>query len=101
MNVRKFLDAIIVNSSEYPRTVILGNPGAGKSSLLQYLEKRPHSWRQQLCFRGRRLKAFDVWSDMIVKDNLIIVAHSNHCLNYDFCDYVMDYDSFRESDPMM
>ena len=38
---------------------------------------------------------------MIVKDNLIIVAHSNHCLNYDFCDYVMDYDSFRESDPMM
>ncbi|MDB9418313.1 hypothetical protein [Microcystis aeruginosa] len=32
----------------------------------QYLEKRPHSWRQQLCFQGRRLKAFDVWSDMIV-----------------------------------
>ncbi len=27
----------IVNSSEYPRTVILGDPGAGKSSLLQYL----------------------------------------------------------------
>ena len=33
------LDSVlnIVNSSEYPRTVILGNPGAGKSSLLQYL----------------------------------------------------------------
>ncbi|MCA2796290.1 MAG: DUF1257 domain-containing protein [Microcystis sp. M100S2] len=27
----------IINSSEYPRTVILGDPGAGKSSLLQYL----------------------------------------------------------------
>ncbi|MCA2691227.1 MULTISPECIES: NACHT domain-containing protein [unclassified Microcystis] len=27
----------IVNSSEYRRTVILGDPGAGKSSLLQYL----------------------------------------------------------------
>jgi len=34
----------------------------------QYLEKRPHPWRQQLCFQGRRLKAFDVWSDMIVND---------------------------------
>ena len=32
----------------------------------QYLEKRPNSWRQQLCFQGRRLKAFDVWTDMIV-----------------------------------
>ena len=34
----------------------------------QYLEKRPHPWRQQLCFQGRRLKAFDVWSDMIVNE---------------------------------
>lgn len=34
----------------------------------QYLEKRPHPWQQQLCFKGRRLKAFDVWSDMIVND---------------------------------
>ncbi len=37
--VNEKLDSVlnIVNSSEYPRTVILGNPGAGKSSLLQYL----------------------------------------------------------------
>ena len=34
----------------------------------QYLEQRPHPWRQQLCFKGRRLKAFDVWSDMIVNE---------------------------------
>ena len=37
--VNEKLDSVlnIVNSSEYPRTVILGDPGAGKSSLLQYL----------------------------------------------------------------
>ena len=32
----------------------------------QYLEKRPNSWRQQLYFKGKRLKAFDVWMDMMV-----------------------------------
>ena len=37
--VNEKLDPVlnIVNSSEYRRTVILGDPGAGKSSLLQYL----------------------------------------------------------------
>ena len=32
----------------------------------RYLEKRPDSWRQQPYFRGKRLKAFDVWMDMLV-----------------------------------
>lgn len=32
----------------------------------QYLEKRPHPWREQLYFKGRKLKAFGVWMDMIV-----------------------------------
>jgi hypothetical protein len=32
----------------------------------QYLEKHPYSWRKQLYFKGKRLKAFDVWMDMIV-----------------------------------
>ena len=32
----------------------------------QYLEKRPHSWRQQLYLKGRKLRAHNVWSDMIV-----------------------------------
>ncbi len=32
----------------------------------QYLEKRPHPWRQQLYFKGKKLKAFDVWMDMMV-----------------------------------
>lgn len=34
----------------------------------QYLEKRPHSWRQQLYIKGRKLTAFTIWSDMIVND---------------------------------
>ncbi len=34
----------------------------------QYLESRPHRWRQQLCFKGRRLRAFDLWSDMIINE---------------------------------
>ena len=31
----------------------------------QYLEARPHPWRRQLSVKGRRLRAFSVWSDMI------------------------------------
>lgn len=34
----------------------------------QYLESRPHPWRKQLYIRGRRQKAFTVWSDMIVNE---------------------------------
>lgn len=31
----------------------------------QYLEARPHPRRRQLYVKGRRLRAFSVWSDMI------------------------------------
>ena len=34
----------------------------------RYLEKRPHPWRQQLSFKGRRLRAFSVWMDMLVNE---------------------------------
>ena len=30
----------------------------------QYLETRPHPWRRQLYVKGRRLRAFSIWSDM-------------------------------------
>jgi uncharacterized protein (DUF433 family) len=33
----------------------------------QYLEPRPHPWRKQLYFKGKRLKAFDVWMTMLVE----------------------------------
>ena len=31
----------------------------------QHLEARPHPWRRQLYVKGRRLRAFSVWSDMV------------------------------------
>lgn len=34
----------------------------------KYLEKRPHPWRKQLYLKGRRLKAFDLWANMIAND---------------------------------
>jgi uncharacterized protein (DUF433 family) len=32
----------------------------------QYLESRPESWRKQLYLKGRKLRAHNVWSDMMV-----------------------------------
>lgn len=34
----------------------------------QYLEKRPHRWRQQLYIKGRKQRAFTLWMNMIVND---------------------------------
>ena len=34
----------------------------------QYLEQRPDSWRKQLYLKGRRLRASNVWTDMIVNE---------------------------------
>jgi uncharacterized protein (DUF433 family) len=34
----------------------------------QYLEKRPHPWRQQLYIKGTRIKASVIYSDMIVNE---------------------------------
>jgi hypothetical protein len=34
----------------------------------QYLEQRPDNWRKQLYIKGRKLRAFTVWMDMIVNE---------------------------------
>ena len=34
----------------------------------QYLESRPHPWRQQLYIRGRKLRAFTLWVNMKVNE---------------------------------
>lgn len=34
----------------------------------QYLEQRSHPWRQQLYLKGKRLRAFTVWMDMLVNN---------------------------------
>jgi hypothetical protein len=39
----------------------------------QYLEKRPHPWRQQLYIKGRKLRAFTLWMNMIVNEMTPIV----------------------------
>ena len=39
-----------------------------KKTQWQYLEQRPHPWRQQLYIKGKRLRAFTVWMDMIVNE---------------------------------
>lgn len=38
-----------------------------KATQWQYLEKRPHPWRQQFYFKGRRLRPFTVWITMQVE----------------------------------
>lgn len=38
---------------------------ADQASTWQYLEARPHTWRQQLYLKGRKLLASIVWQDMI------------------------------------
>ena len=34
----------------------------------QYLEQRPHPWRKKLYFKGKRLRAFNVWMTMLVEE---------------------------------
>jgi uncharacterized protein (DUF433 family) len=34
----------------------------------EYLEKRPHPWRKQLYLKGRKLRAFTLWVNMIVNE---------------------------------
>lgn len=41
------------------------------STQWQYLEKRSDSWRKQLFFRGKKLTAFSVYSDMMVNKDTI------------------------------
>ena len=37
----------------------------------QFLEPCSSSWRKQLYFKGRKLTAFTVWSDMIVNEDTL------------------------------
>jgi uncharacterized protein (DUF433 family) len=57
----------------------------------QYLEKRPHPWRQQLYFKGKRLKAFDVWMDMMVNKETPSQAAENWDLPLDAVMEAIEY----------
>ena len=43
----------------------------------QYLEKRPHPWREQLYLKGRKLKAFTLWMNIIVNEMTLSEAADN------------------------
>ncbi|NER24638.1 MAG: hypothetical protein F6J96_28845 [Symploca sp. SIO1C2] len=43
----------------------------------QYLVPRPHPWRKQLYIKGRKLRAFSVWRDMIVNELSLEEAADN------------------------
>ena len=45
-------------------TLTAPEPPVSRPEPWQYLEARPHPWRRQLYVKGRRLRAFSVWSDM-------------------------------------
>ena len=44
---------------------VLSKPQPALASPWRHLEVCPHPWRRQLYVKGRRLRAFSVWSDMI------------------------------------
>jgi uncharacterized protein (DUF433 family) len=46
----------------------------------QYLEKRPHPWREQLYIKGTRIKASVIYSDMIVNSETPEEAAENRDL---------------------
>ena len=57
----------------------------------QYLEKRLHPWRQQLYFKGKKLKAFDVWMDMMVNKDTPQEAAENWDLSLDAVMEAIEY----------
>lgn len=63
----------------------------------QYLEKRPQSWRQQLFFKDRKLRASTVWSDMLVNGDTPEAAAENWDLPKAAIEEAIRYcDSHRE-----
>jgi uncharacterized protein (DUF433 family) len=43
----------------------------------QHLEKRPHSWRQQLYLKGKRIRASVIYADMLVNEETLEEAADN------------------------
>ncbi len=57
----------------------------------QYLEKRPHPWRQQLYIKGRRIKANVIYSDLIVNEETPEEAAENWELPLAAIEEVIEY----------
>ena len=57
----------------------------------QYLETRPHAWRRQLYVKNTRIKAFDIWSDMIINEMTVQEAALNWELSLATIGEIIDY----------
>lgn len=57
----------------------------------QYLEKRPHSWRQQLYIKGTRIKASVIYSDMIANQETSQETAENWDLPLAIIEEVIEY----------
>jgi len=57
----------------------------------QFLVSRPHSWRQQLYIKGRKLLASTVWQDMIVNSMSLEQAAENWDLPLAAIDEAVQY----------
>jgi hypothetical protein len=57
----------------------------------QYLEQRPHPWRQQLYLKGRKLKAFTLWMNMIVNETTPTEVADNWELPIDAVHEAIEY----------
>jgi hypothetical protein len=57
----------------------------------QYLEQRPDSWRKQLYLKNSKLRAHNVWSDMMVNDWSIEETAYNWDLSVEAVKEVVEY----------
>ena len=57
----------------------------------QYLEQRPHTWRQQLYLKGQRVKASVVYSDMLINDDTPEIAAENWGVSLAAIHEIIDY----------
>src|SRR5579871_5490327 len=70
--------SILAHEAQQGRTLYLSTPDGKMTQLLipelqslqadgwTYLVSRPHPWRRQLYVKGRKLRAFTVWTGMLV-----------------------------------
>jgi uncharacterized protein (DUF433 family) len=62
----------------------------------QYLEQRPHPWRQQLYIKGKRIKASVIYSDMVVNEMTPAEAADNWELPLSAIAEVIEYCSTHQ-----
>lgn len=66
------------------------------TSQWHYLEQRPHPWRKQLYIKGRKQRAYTIWSDMLVNKDTIEETAYNWDLPVDAIEEVISYCSLLE-----